>query len=111
VEAESSRDRTRSDLEGLFLRLCRRHRIPAPEVNVRLGPHLVDFLWRERRLVVETDSYRYHRGRVSFQDDHARDLWFRERDYDVVRFSEAQLEDEPVRVARAVRAELSRRRP
>ena len=42
-------DRTRSDLEGDFLGLCRRHRLPTPEVNVRLGAHLVDFLWRERQ--------------------------------------------------------------
>lgn len=55
-------DRTRSELEHLFLDLCRRHRLPMPEVNVRIGRHLVDFLWREQRLVVETDGYRYHRG-------------------------------------------------
>ncbi|HEU5063321.1 MAG TPA: type IV toxin-antitoxin system AbiEi family antitoxin domain-containing protein [Solirubrobacterales bacterium] len=29
-------DRTRSDLETYFLDLCRRHRLPAPEVNVKL---------------------------------------------------------------------------
>ena len=37
-------DRTRSDLELDFLQLCRRHRLPAPEVNVPIGPYLVDFL-------------------------------------------------------------------
>ena len=45
----SRADRTRSELERLFLRLCRRHRIPPPEVNARIGPFLVDFLWRDRR--------------------------------------------------------------
>jgi hypothetical protein len=56
-------DRTRSDLERDFLRLCLRHQLPRPEVNVRIGPYLVDFLWRDRRFVVETDSYLYHCGR------------------------------------------------
>lgn len=45
--------RTRSDLEDDFGSLCRRYRLPEPEVNVRVGPHLVDFLWREPRLVAE----------------------------------------------------------
>jgi predicted transcriptional regulator of viral defense system len=31
-------DRTRSDPEADFLRLCRRHRIPRPEVNQSIGP-------------------------------------------------------------------------
>jgi hypothetical protein len=48
-------DGTRSDLERLFLGICRRHRIPKPEVNVRLGPYTVDFRWRNERLVVEVD--------------------------------------------------------
>jgi Transcriptional regulator, AbiEi antitoxin len=56
-------DRTRSELERAFLRLCRRHGIPQPEVNARLGPYTVDFLWRNQRLVVETDSYATHAGR------------------------------------------------
>jgi hypothetical protein len=41
-------DITRSELERLFLSLCRRHRFPSPEVNARLGPFEVDFLWRDR---------------------------------------------------------------
>jgi len=35
---------TRSELERHFLRLCRRHRLPQPEVNVRVDPYEVDFL-------------------------------------------------------------------
>lgn len=49
-------DRTRSDLDRRFLDLCRRHRIPPPLVNVRIGRWTVDFLWREQGVVVETDS-------------------------------------------------------
>ncbi|MGV1049535.1 MAG: DUF559 domain-containing protein [Solirubrobacterales bacterium] len=93
------RDRTRSDLEGEFLALCRRHRLPAPEVNVRVGRWTVDFLWRRRRLAVETDSTRFHRGEVSFEDDHARDLDLRAAGFEVRRFSERQVEEEAGRVA------------
>jgi very-short-patch-repair endonuclease len=102
LSADSSTDRTRSDLERDFLRLCRHSRIPCPEVNVRIGRWTVDFLWRRERLVVETDSYAYHRGRIAFQDDRARDLDLRRRGFDVIRISEQQLNDESVAVAGAV---------
>jgi very-short-patch-repair endonuclease len=85
-------ERTRSDLELLFRGICRRHRLPPPEVNVELGEIEVDFLWRRRRLVVETDSYRYHRGPVAFENDRDRDLKLRMLGFDVVRFSEKQLQ-------------------
>jgi very-short-patch-repair endonuclease len=98
--------RTRSDLEGDFLRLCRRRRLPHPEVNVRIGPYLVDFLWRERRFVVETDGYLYHRGEVAFQEDRARDLDLMSRGFEVLRISERQLDEGSDRVAEVLAARL-----
>jgi very-short-patch-repair endonuclease len=92
---ELETDGTRSDLEGDFLRIVRDAGLPAPEVNVKLGRWTVDFLWRSERLVVETDSYRYHRGRIAFQDDHARELDLRRRGFEVRRFDERQIEEEP----------------
>jgi very-short-patch-repair endonuclease len=99
-------DRSRSDLEVLFLQLCRRHRLPPPEVNVKLGRWEVDFLWRSQGVVVETDSWTYHRGSVAFEDDHARDLDLRAAGYTVLRFTHRQLEGEPERVAAVVCAAL-----
>lgn len=99
--------RTRSDLEEGFLRLCRRHRLPSPEVSVRIGPYLIDFLWRERRFVVETDSYLYHRGEAAFQKDHARDLDLMHRGLEVLRISELQLDEEPARVVKVLTAKLA----
>ncbi len=103
---DKGRDRTRSDLERDFLGLCRRHRLPAPEVNVRVGPHLVDFLWRARRLIVETDGYGYHSGRIAFQDDRARDLNLRARGFQVIRLSEKQVDEEAGWTAEVVRRAL-----
>jgi very-short-patch-repair endonuclease len=99
-------DRTRSDLERDFLRLCRRHGIPTPEVNVKVGRWTVDFLWREQRIVVETDFYDYHRGRVAFQDDRARELELRRRGFAVHRFSEEQVNERPEEVAADLRDAL-----
>lgn len=100
-------DLTRSELERRFLRLCRRHRLPRPEVNARVGPFVVDFLWRSQRLVVETDGYRFHRGRLAFESDRARDVELKLLGHAVVRFTHRQLVDEPSRVARTLRMLLA----
>jgi very-short-patch-repair endonuclease len=100
-------DRTRSDLEAAFLDLYRDHHIPPPEVNVKLGRWEVDFLWREQRLVVEADSFLYHRGSVAFEDDHARELDLRRLGFSVLRYTDEQLEDEPDRIVADIREALS----
>jgi very-short-patch-repair endonuclease len=100
-------DGTRSDLERDFLNLCRRHGLPRPEVNVKLGRWTVDFLWPAERLAVETDSWGYHRGSVAFEDDHARDLDLRRRGYEVRRFTERQIVEESSVVAADLAEALS----
>lgn len=99
-------DRTASDLEGDFLTLMRRHRFPRPEVNVKIGRWEVDFLWRNERLVVETDAWATHRGSVAFEDDHTRDLDFRALGFHVRRYTEAQIRDTPAQVVADLRAVL-----
>jgi very-short-patch-repair endonuclease len=102
-------DHTRSELERRFLALCRRHRLPRPEVNLRVGPFTVDFLWPERRLVVEVDGYRAHSGRSAFESDRARDVELRLLGYEVVRFTWRQLTDRPREVADVLRKLLALR--
>jgi very-short-patch-repair endonuclease len=101
--------KTRSELEEEFSALCRRYRLPLPEANAKLGRWEVDFLWREGRVAVETDSFAYHRGSVSFEDDHARDLDLRNEGYVVLRFTERQIEMEPGRVVADVARALAER--
>ena len=103
------RDRTRSDLERDFLRICRRYRLPVPEVNVEIGGTEADFVWRELRFVVETDGYKYHRGRQAFHDDRRRDLELRSLGFDVQRLSDEQIDEEPERVATILRGVLASR--
>ena len=93
-------DATRSDPGArLPSRFCARHGLPTPEVNVKVGRRTVDFLWRSRRLVVETDFYGYHRGSVAFEDDHQRDLELRRLGYAVHRYTGAQLRGHPAEIA------------
>jgi very-short-patch-repair endonuclease len=100
-------DRTTSDLELDFLRLCRRARIPEPEVSAWIGRDRVDFLWRTERLIVETDSYRYHRGRVAFEGDRAKDNRLMARGFDVLRFTYWRVLNDAEDVARTVKARLA----
>jgi very-short-patch-repair endonuclease len=101
-------DGSRSGLESDFLRFCRRHRLPDPEPNAKLGRFTVDFLWRAEKVVVETDSYRTHGGQVAFEEDRERDIYLKARGYEVVRVTGRQLDADPAGVARALRAILAR---
>jgi len=86
-------DLTRSELERIFLALCRRHRFPQPEVNVRIGPYEVDFLWRDRGLIVETDGFRHHGNRAAFERDRTRDALLQSLGFRVLRFTHRQALD------------------
>lgn len=105
VDEEARRERSRSDFELDFLAFCRRAGLPRPEVNVRVGPHLVDFYWRRQGVVVETDGWAAHRGRAAFEDDRGRDLDLRARGRPAIRIAEKQLDEEPEQVAAVLRAE------
>jgi len=57
---------TRSEFERRLLALCEDHGIPVPEFNVWVEGHLVDALWREQKVIAETDGRaRTPRGRAS----------------------------------------------
>jgi very-short-patch-repair endonuclease len=111
-------DLTRSELERMFLRLCRRHRLPRPEVNSRVAvpraaglpsSYEVDFLWREARLVAETDGFEHHGHRAAFEEDRVRAARLQAAGYTVLRFSYRQVSGGPGAVAAALNAALGRR--
>ena len=57
--------------------------------------------------MVEVDTFLYHHGSISFEDDYARDLDLRAGGYAVLRFNDTQLEAEPERVAALVAGSLA----
>jgi very-short-patch-repair endonuclease len=106
VNEPESADRARTDLEQLFSSLLRRHRLPQPEVNVKIDRYEVDFLWPDHRLIVELDGWDAHRTRSAFEEDRARDTHLATLGYDVLRFTWRQIERDPRGVARTVRSLL-----
>jgi len=105
----TQRPRTRTELESLFIRMVRRHRLPQPEVNVKVDRTEVDFLWRPQRLIVETDGWESHGTRSAFEEDRARDARLTVLGYEVLRFTWRQIESEPRTVAGTIRAVLRAR--
>jgi very-short-patch-repair endonuclease len=99
---------TRSELERRFLRLCRRHGLPMPETNVLVEGYLVDFVWRDLRLIVEVDGYRYHRGPRQFEADRERDVTLSGKGWRTLRFTWRQLEEREAWVVHALRTGAER---
>ena len=108
-------ERSREELERMFLDLCRTGGLPRPEVNAHLlldgAPIQPDFLWRERRLIVETDGRAVHLTPTAFERDRLRDQHLARDGWEVVRCTWRQVLDDPDDVARTVKAVLQRRRP
>jgi very-short-patch-repair endonuclease len=99
-------DGARTELEHRMLALCRRHRLPQPEVNVMIDRFEVDFLWPEARLIVEVDGWDAHRTRSAFEEDRERDARLAVLGYRVVRFTWRQLTRDRPAVARTIRSLL-----
>jgi very-short-patch-repair endonuclease len=89
---------TRSEAEERYLALLREAGLPTPALNTYVGRHLVDFLWRDRRLVTEVDGYRLHSSRVSFERDRGRDAELNAAGFRVIRITWRQLVEEPAAV-------------
>jgi hypothetical protein len=85
---------TRSELEVRMLDVCDAHNIVRPAVNVLVEGYEVDFLWRDQRLIVETDGHEHHGTRAAFERDRARDARLTMLGYRVVRFTYRQVVDE-----------------
>jgi very-short-patch-repair endonuclease len=86
---------TRSELEERFLAICRRADLPDPEVNARLLGYEVDFLWRDRRLIVEADGYGPHSTKRAFESDRRKDTDLSLEGYNVMRFTHDQITKAP----------------
>ena len=99
--------RTRSWAERRILSLVRQAGLPVPRTNVQLHGQQVDAFWPEHRLVVEVDSWKFHRDRAAFENDRARDATHVAHGYRVLRFTAAQLRDQPMIVIAQLAAALA----
>jgi very-short-patch-repair endonuclease len=96
----------RSDLEARFFKLCDDHALPTPKVNESVAGKEVDFLFVADRLIVETDSWEFHRTRQAFERDRARDALLLTHGYRTIRITHRALEHDPRSVAATIRTVL-----
>ena len=104
---------TESELEEVMLAACRAANTALPDRQVYIDPGdgepavRGDFVWREQRLIVETDGDRFHRTRRAFEADRRRDQRLLLAGWRVIRVTWRQLKHERRRVtaliARALR--------
>jgi very-short-patch-repair endonuclease len=97
---------TRSHLERLVYELCDAHGLPRPRVNTVIEGRVCDFFWPDRGLVVEADSYRWHRSPSALNEDRERDVALTLAGYTVLRFTYEQVTRRPRYVIRALRLAL-----
>jgi very-short-patch-repair endonuclease len=89
---------TRRDLEARFTTFLDDRRFPAPQTNVLIEGKEVDFAWPASRLIIELDSWEYHRTRAAFEDDRRTDRRLKAAGWTVLRVTWRDL-DEPGRLA------------
>lgn len=92
-------DGARSHLERLFLSLVRNARLPRPAVNEIIAGRRRDFVWRDARLVVDVDGYRWHSSRKAKRRDHRRDRELTALGWRPARFTYEDVAFEPEEVA------------
>jgi very-short-patch-repair endonuclease/predicted transcriptional regulator of viral defense system len=98
---------TRSELERRFVAFCRKADLPTPGINRIVLGFEVDALWHSERLVVELDSYSFHRSRRAFELDRQRDAALAIAGYRVLRITDRRLREDPSAVADTIRALLT----
>jgi very-short-patch-repair endonuclease len=84
---------TRSDLEARFTTFLNDRRFPRPQTNTIIEGKEVDVAWPDCRLIIELDSWEYHRTRHAFEDDRRQDRRLKAAGWTVIRVTWRDLDD------------------
>ena len=98
---------TLSPLEDDFLTFCARHGLPRPETNVKIAGHTVDALFRAQRLIVEIDSWEFHKDRAAFETDRRRDADTLQAGFRTIRLTDERMKNNGEMEAARLHAILS----
>lgn len=108
LRSEAGRAMTRSETERICRRLLQVAGLPQPKTNQRLGRYEVDFLWPDRRVVLEVDTYGFHGNRRAFERDRRKTMMLEDAGYHVIRVTRRQLLEEPYWVVAHIARALDR---
>jgi very-short-patch-repair endonuclease len=97
---------TIEEFEHRFSQFLHEARLPKPLVNVLVEGKRVDAYWPHAQVVVELDSWKFHRHRKAFEDDREWSAILTLAEYKVIRVTWRQLTREPDKLAARLRALL-----
>lgn len=102
---------TESELEDLFARFVARYGLPMPQINVWLviggRRRRLDAFYPGARLIIELDSWRFHRDRATFERDRAKDAAALAEGLRTVRITDRRLRGDARREAELIRRILA----
>ena len=101
---------SRSTLEDDFRPFLRRFKLPAAQYNVHVNGREVDVYFATERVIVELDSWTYHRTRRAFESDRERDANMLQAGIVTVWITRDRLKNAPSQEAQRLGAILRERR-
>ena len=101
--------RFRSGGERIVLAIMKRARLPKPEVNAIVAGEEVDFLYRDAKVAIELDGGQAHGTPAAVYTDRRKEAKLRRLEYEVLRYSWWQFEEEPEAVIAEISAKLTER--
>ena len=102
---------TRAGWEDDFPAFCAAHGLPAPVMGAPVLGYIVDALFPVERVIVELDSWGFHKGKIAFETDRDRDADTLAHGYVTVRATWERIEERPHREARRLHTILARQAP
>jgi predicted transcriptional regulator of viral defense system len=100
---------TRSRWEDDFPDFCAEHGLPAPIMGAPLAGYILDAVFPAEKVIVELDSWPFHKGKIAFETDRDRDAETLARGFVTVRVTEERLDERPGEEAARLHAILAQR--
>ena len=105
--AETNTGITRSGLEDTLPQLCHDYDLPIPLTNVKLSSgYTADALFPDHGLIVEIDSWEFHKGRISFEENRDRDADNLADGLPTIRITDERMKRDPAKEAERLRTIL-----
>jgi predicted transcriptional regulator of viral defense system len=102
---------TRSSWEDGFPAFCAEHGLPAPVMGAVIAGYVVDAFFPAHRVIVELDSWEFHKNRIAFETDRERDADTLADGFITVRVTWERLELRPRAEADRLRVILAAQAP
>jgi very-short-patch-repair endonuclease len=102
---------TRSGWEDDFPAFCERHGLPAPVMGVPMFGYVLDALFVAERVIVELDSWEFHKGKTAFETDRERDAVMLAHGFVTIRMTWERIQGRPLREAARLHAILAAHAP